>query len=367
MRIGIDAHHINGKPQGSRTYVLNLVRELANLLDDDELYVYSFAPDETARILNSPRLFHHRLFPQSARLRLPLTVPALGLRDRLDIFHSQYLCPPVSPVRDIITVHDILFETHPKLFEGAFSMRSVRLIRRSCQRARLVLTVSEFSRQTLIERYQLTEEKVVVTADGVNLDEFRPGASSKNLAERYRLNRPFVLSVGRLEPRKNLERLIRAFAKVRDRLDRQLTLVLVGPRDFRAESIFEEIAMAPEGMVSWLGPVTDQDLPPLYNMAEALAYPSLVEGFGMPVLEAMACGTPVVSAARGALPEVGGDAVLWVEPEDEDSIADGIERILTDSDLRNQLQGKGLERARLFSWQESARKTLESYHLAFSN
>ncbi len=367
MRIGIDAHHINGKPQGSRTYLLNLVRELAKLVEDNELHIYSFAPEETARALDAPRLSHHRLFPQTARVRLPFVVPALGLRDRLDVFHSQYLCPPVSLVREVVSVHDILFETHPELFEGAFSMRSVRLIRLSARRARVVLTVSEFSRQALLERYRLTEEKVVVTPDGVDLERFRPGARDEGLAERYELSRPFVLSVGRLEPRKNLERLIRAFAKARERLDRRLTLVLVGARDFRAESVFREIEAAPEGMVRWLGPVPDQDLPPLYNMAEALAYPSLVEGFGMPVLEAMACGTPVVTAPRGALPEVGGDAVLWVEPENEDSIADGVERALTDTELRSHLRGAGPERARGFSWEEVARRTLESYRRAVLN
>ncbi len=364
MRIGIDAHHINGKPQGSRTYLIELIRALARLATD-ELIVYSFRPEETKAVLAAEGVAHRRVFPESARVRLPLVVPALAFRDRLAVLHSQYVIPLVSSTRDVVTIHDILFETHPDLFEGAFSERSKALIRRSARRARLVLTVSEFSRSALIERYELSPDKVVVTPNGVDRQVFRPfPADSTGVRERHGLDGPFLLAVGRIEPRKNLVRLIRAFSRARERLSGGVRLVVVGQEDFRSRDVFQEAARQPEGSIVFLGAVPDADLPALYNQAEALAYPSLTEGFGIPLLEAMACGTPVLAARRGALPEVGGDAVLWIEPEDEEAIARGIERILSDSELRRRLRGAGPSRARLFDWSDTAKRTLQAYHQA---
>jgi glycosyltransferase involved in cell wall biosynthesis len=367
MRIGIDGHHLNGKPQGSRTYLLGLIRELARIASDDRFFIYSFEPEETRGLLDAPSLTHRRVFPESARLRLPFVVPALEMRDRLSVFHSQYICPPVSMVPEIVTIHDILFETHPDLFVGAFSRRSVELIRRSARRARRVLTVSDFSRRALLERYRLPESKVVTIHDAVDHARFRPMTGAEDLdrlarvKKRYALEKPYLLSVGRLEPRKNLVRLIRAFRLARPNLDPGLELILVGQKDFRFEAIQEEIQRAPDG-VRFLGPVPDEDLPALYNLARLFVFPSLVEGFGMPVLESMACGTPVVASRRGALPEVGGDAVAWVEPEHEESIAAAMTDLLTDTDRATRFASAGLARARSFSWETAARQTLAVYH-----
>ncbi len=365
MRIGIDAHAVNGKPQGSRTYLLALIEALARLSEDDEIVVYSFRPEETRNLLEAKRLEHRRVFPDSARLRLPVVVPALALRDRLSLLHSQYISPPFSPVRDVVTIHDILFETDPHLFEGAFSARSVSLIRRSARRAAMVLTVSEFSRRALLERYELPPEKVIVTPNGVDRARFRPMESEPaGIRKRYRLDGPFLLAVGRIEPRKNLPRLIRAFSRARQKLSRGIQLAIAGPEDFRSGEVFQEAERQTEGSIRFLGAVPDADLPALYNLAEALVYPSLAEGFGIPVLEAMACGTPVLASPRGALPEVGGDAVLWVDPEDEEAIAGGIETIVTDSSLRDRLRKAGPERAERFQWKQTARLTLEAYRRA---
>ena len=359
MRIGIDAHHLNGKPQGSRTYLIQLIRALGPLLeDDDELHVFSFEPDETKKLVDGS---HHRVFPRTAKVRLPFVVPVLELVHGLDVFHSQYIAPPFSFVPEVVTIHDVLFETHPELFEGAFSNRSSGLIRHSAKRARAVLTVSEFSRQAILETYRIPDERVIVTYDAVDHDRFRPMEPPPvELLKRYGLDRPFVLSVGRLEPRKNLERLIGAIA----RLDGDVTLALVGVSDFRFEPILEKVAALPDATVKLLGAVVDEDLPGLYNLAEALAYPSLAEGFGMPVLESMACGTPVLTTNRGALPEVGGDAVLYVDPLDEEAIAEGLTQILADTELRSKLRARGLARAPQFTWEETARRTLNAYRRA---
>ncbi len=373
MRIGIDAHHVNGKPQGSRTYLLSLIKALSRLsplppLSKDELIVYSFRPEETSAFLAVDTLEHRRVFPRSARIRLPFVIPALAMRDRLSVLHSQYLAPPLSLVPDVVTIHDILFETHPDLFEGAFSERSVALMRRTARRAAVILTVSEFSRRALVERYQLPPDKVLVTPNGVDREAFHPMGSTALLEvrDRYRLDGPFVLAVGRIEPRKNLLRLIRAFSRARERLSGGVRLVIAGQEDFRSREVFEEAERQAGGSVRFLGAVPDTDLPALYNLAEALAYPSLAEGFGIPVLEAMACGTPVLASPRGALPEVGGDAVLWVDPEDEEALAGGIEKILTDSEIRGKLRAAGPSRAWRFDWNETAKRTLEAYRRAVS-
>ena len=367
LRVGIDAHHLNGKPQGSRTYLLHLIRALASLpeRDSSELRIFSFRPEQTAATLAIEDVVHRRVFPESAKLRIPFVVPTIELLERLHVFHSQYIVPPLSFIPEVVTIHDVLFETHAELFRGAFSERSVRLIRRSALKASVVLTVSEFSRNAILERYGLPEEKVVVTPNAVDHDRFRVLEDDlSELRSRYGLDGPFVLTVGRLEPRKNLERLIRAFARARERLDSGLRLVLVGAEDFRHESILAEANRLPPGSVVRLGTVPDADLPAIYNAARAFAYPSLAEGFGMPVLEAMACGTPVLTSPRGALPEVSGDAALFVDPIDEDDLGDGLERILGDSELRHRLREAGKARAALFSWEETARRTMASYRLA---
>ena len=364
MRIGIDGHHLNGKPQGSRTYLIGLIRELARIASEDRFLIYSFEPEKTERLLGLPNLIHRRVFPKTARIRLPLVVPALELLDRVRVFHSQYIIPPVSAVPEVVSIHDILFETHPDLFVGAFSQASVWLIRRSARRARFVLTGSEFSRNALLEHYRLAEDRVVVTLDGVDHQSYKPMVPGPDLARVkavYGLEAPFVLNVGRLEPRKNLERLIRAFHQVRGKLDRGLELVIAGHDDFGFETIYREAERGPGKSVRFLGPVPDGDLPALYNLASVFAYPSLVEGFGMPVLEAMACGTPVVSSRRGSLGEVGGDAALWVEPEDEQSIAAGLETALTSTETSTRLSQAGIEQSKLFRWEATAKRTLEVY------
>lgn len=370
MRIGIDAHHVNGKPQGSRTHLVDLIRALARAAGSsgDEIRVYSFRPEETKARLGAgvPHLVHRRLFPASARARIPFVVPALELLDRLSVFHSQYIVPPFSFVPEVVTIHDVLFESHPHLFRGAFSLRSVRLIRRSARRARVVLTVSEFSRREIVERYAVDEAAVLVTPNGVDRERFRPARDpeeERELRARYRLDGPYVLNVGRIEPRKNLERLFHAFGRARERIDPRLRLAVAGARDFGHERILAEAAFLGDG-VRHLGAVPDEDLPGLYRAAEALAYPSLAEGFGMPLLEAMACGTPVLCSRGGALPEVAAEAALYVEAESEESLAEGLERIVTDTGLREELREAGLGRARRFSWEETARKTLGGYRLA---
>ncbi len=257
MDIGIDAHHLDGKPQGSRTYLLGLIPELARLAPADRFFLYSFNPAATRDILDAPNIVHRRVFPESARIRIPLVVPALELIDGVKVFHSQYICPPISFVPEVVSIHDILFETHPDLFVGAFSRASVWLMRRSAQRARYVLTVSEFSRRALLERYELPEDKVVVTLDAVDPKRFRPLESGPDLDDvrrRYHLDRPFILNVGRLEPRKNLERLIRAFHRVRESIDKSLQLIVVGQDDFRFETVHRVAEKLPDGTVRFLGP-----------------------------------------------------------------------------------------------------------------
>ena len=357
MRIGIDGHQLNGKPQGIRTYLIQLLRALAKVAaPEDEVRVFSFDPAATSVLVPG---VHRRVFPASAKLRLPFVVPALELWNGLDLFHSQYLAPPVSFVPEVVSIYDVLFESHPELFEGAFSGRSRALIRRSAERAGMVLTASQFSKDAILEHYDVSEERVAIVGAGVDHESFRPFEEPPvHLLDRYGLERPYIIAVGRLEPRKNLERLMRAH----QRLGGEVTLALVGVRDYRFDEI---LAQASAARVKLLGAVPDEDLPGLYALSEALAFPSLVEGFGMPLLEAMACETPVLVSRRGAMPEVAGDAALYVEdPEDEDALEHGLRTILEDRELRRRLAARGRERALEFTWEETARRTLEAYRRA---
>ena len=217
-----------------------------------------------------------------------------------------------------------------------------------------------------MELLDVPEEKVHVIYPGYNADLFRPDlpqSESDEALQRHGLQADYFLHVGTLEPRKNLVRLIQAFDLVRRKSHEDIQLVLAGGKGWKYESIFEEIhRLNLHDSVRLLGYVPDEDLPGLIKGARAVVYPSLYEGFGIPPLEAMAVGTPVLTSNTSSLPEVVGDAAVLVDPEDVGSIASGMEDIWTDGDLRQSLQEKGWLRAQRFAWDKSARQTMDLYN-----
>jgi glycosyltransferase involved in cell wall biosynthesis len=375
MHIGIDAHAIGARQGGNETYIANLIKSLAEI-DDDNLYTIYLAnasaaaqwrEEFTARYKN----FSVRLLPPPTPLvRVPAYLTYELFRRPVDVLHVQYTAPPFCRVPVVVTIHDLAFERMPETFTRRGSFQLKLTVRRTAKKAARIATVSEYSRQDLLNIYKLNPEKVAVTYNGIGRN-FVPQPSTPNEAEelrrRFGVSRDFLLAVGSLQPRKNLVRLIRAYAKLRsEREDFRPQLVIVGRKLWLASEIFDEVKRQRwADDVILTGYVADEDLPALYRAARAFVYPSLFEGFGLPPLEAMACGTPVVTSDVSSLPEVAGDAALLIDPNDELALANALIEIVNNEGLRAKLREKGIAQAKKFTWRDAAEKTLSLYQEAY--
>jgi glycosyltransferase involved in cell wall biosynthesis len=301
------------------------------------------------------------------RLRLP--IPVEWFTRPVDIFHStDFVLPPVRQARTILTVHDLTFMRLPQCAEAGLRAYLNKVVPRSIERADLVLADSQSTKNDLVELLGISPDKIEVVYAGVER-RFRPMEGERALQrvkKRYGLDFPFILSLGTLEPRKNFTGLIEAYALMRDKgkevKDRELKLVIAGGKGWLYDEIFARVKeLGMENEVIFPGFVADEDLPALYNLAKLFAFPSLYEGFGLPPLEAMACGTPVVTSDRPSLPEVVGEAGLMVKATDSQELAKAMERGLTDKNLRREMREKGLKQAAKFTWEAAAGKLLDVY------
>jgi glycosyltransferase involved in cell wall biosynthesis len=362
IRIGLDAHMVGHHETGNETYVVGLIGGLTALEEDFELYVYHTGGVADSR---DPHVHLERLLGESSWVRLGVELPARSWTDRLALLHVTYSSPAWSRCPVVLTVHDISFVDHPEWF----ATRDLRVLSStvpwSLRRAARVITVSELCRQQIIERFSVPGEKVVTIYNG-------PGASAqaidpddaKALVRKVGIDpiQPLVLAVGNLQPRKNLVRLIEAFQRLLlHGVDADL--VIVGPEHYRANLVHEAAAGLNE-RIHLTGYVSDRELAALYASATVFAFPSLFEGFGIPTVEAMAHGTPIACSNTGALPEVCGDAAVYFDPRDSDSIASALEQVLTNVELRSRLSDAGRSRRQLFSWRRAAKETLAVYRSA---
>jgi glycosyltransferase involved in cell wall biosynthesis len=261
---------------------------------------------------------------------------------------------PVSVEQQVVTIHDCAFVDQAACFTRAFAAWYQWLVPRLARRARAIITVSKFSRDRIAEHCRVAPEKITVVYNGIDRA-FRPQEAScvEACAGRLALPRPYVLCVGSLEPRKNLRRLLEAWNLLATRHS-DVSLVLVGAEG----KVFRDAGLThTPPRVHLAGYLGDDDLPALYAGAEVFLYPSVYEGFGLPVAEAMACGTPVVCSDVTALPEVAGQAAELVDPLDVESIAGGVQRLLRDAQRRDQLRAAGLAQSRQFSWERAAAET----------
>jgi glycosyltransferase involved in cell wall biosynthesis len=297
------------------------------------------------------------------RLRLP--VPVEAVTGGIDVFYSpDFVLPPTrQSTRTVLTIHDLSFRHFPEAFVPSLRQYLERVVPRSIDRADLVLADSTHTRSDIMALFGVAPAKVHVLYGGVD-SRFRPDpepGERERLRGRYGIDaRPYVLSVGTLQPRKNYVRLIKAFAQVKTCKPADLQLLIAGGRGWLYEDIFAEAERCRD-RVRVLGFVDDADLPALYRHAALFVFPSLYEGFGFPVLEAMACGVPTISAHASSLPEVAGDAALLVDPLDVDALAGAMTSVLENADLGAGMTSRGLVQAAQFSWERAARQLLDTF------
>ena len=372
MHIAIDAHAIGTGLAGNESYVTNLIEALAEIdtLNRYTLYVTKRAAVERYRG-RWPHVSVRLTTPHTPLVRIPLTLVAELRRRPVDLLHVQYTAPPLAPCPVVATIHDLSFEHLPETFTRRSRMQLRLTVRRTARRAARVITSSDHSRRDLIKTYGLAEKRVSVTPLAAPAH-FAPVADKREVervVSLHGITGDYVLAVGSIQPRKNLVRLIAAYALLRRTRGQSSKpvpqLVLVGKRAW----LYGETLAAVEeyglhNFVTFTGYVSETDLPALYTGALCFVYPSYFEGFGLPPLEAMQCGTPVITGDRTSLPEVVGAAGLMVNPLDESAIAAAMERLIEDASLRAELRHKGLERARLFNWHQTARLTLDVYKQA---
>lgn len=300
-----------------------------------------------------------RLYPEWAALGRPALPEDLG---ELDLLHapSPVAIPPPGPAqRLVVTVHDLAFRVYPRFFPPAWRTLFRAGVRRAARHADAILTVSENTARDLVRYTRADPNRVHVIPLAASLPE--AGGPVEETLDRLKIPRPYLLFVGVLEPRKNLIRLVRAYRRALVAAGLRHSLVLAGPMGWHARSLLREVATTGPGEVILTGRVGAHELDALYRGASAFAYPSLYEGFGLPVVEAMARGVPSVVSAVSSLPEVAGDAALLVDPRSTAQLADAIERVLADADLATRLSAAGRARAAAFSWERTARMTLQTY------
>jgi glycosyltransferase involved in cell wall biosynthesis len=366
MKIAIDAR--KWRDYGIGTYVRNVVRHLAQIDRETTYLLFCNPADESAlRDLAEnfvPVVDSSAGYSLREHVSLPLKLRSLGA----ELLHSpHYVRPLLCTIPSVVTIHDCIHLLFPQYLPNRMAFRYARFVMGSAIRnSSIVFTVSEASRADILRFYPSTDPaKVHVVPNAIDAELLvDPGEAERDrVRERYQIRGRFVLFAGNVKPHKNLERLIRAFARVRcQEGNEDLRLVVIGDDVSRYASLrrtADEAGVRQE--VRFFGFVPHETLAALYRMATVFAFPSLYEGFGLPPLEAMACGTPVVTSRISSLPEVVGDGALLVDPYNEDDIAQGIARLLDDQDLRARLVERGLERAASYSWARSARQIHAGY------
>jgi glycosyltransferase involved in cell wall biosynthesis len=365
MKIAIDAHTIGKEAAGHETYIKNTIASLAEIDRENRYTLYLSDRD----VIETYRGRWPNFEVRHIDLTTPIVRKFLSFAARLrmhpaDIFFAQAYVPRYCPCKSVTMIADLSFEHFPEAFNSEDRTRMKSTVLRSAQTASHITTLSEHSRKDLIELYGIEPERVTTTLLAA-ASIFRPIKDEDELQrvrEKYDLPDQFILGVGTVEPRKNLVRLIEAYSILRKRNSNTPALILVGKNGWLTdESLNAAVKFGVEEYVKFTGYVAEEDLPVLYSAAVFFVYPSYFEGFGLPPLEAMQCGTPVITGDLTSLPEVVGDAGIMVDPLDVNAIADAMERLLSDSELRFTLSNKGIERAARFTWSNVAKQTLQIF------
>ncbi len=365
MRVAIDARKLHDF--GIGTYIRNLLRQLARLDRDTDYVLLCHEADLDVAERLGPNFRSVLESSPNYSLREQIHLPWVLRQLRPDLFHApHYVLPAAVRCRSVVTIHDCIHLMFPQYLpnRAAYAYAHASMWS-AARRADRILTVSEASKRDILHFFRVPPEKVEVVYNAID-EHFwitPPAEHVARVRERYQLNHQFVLYVGNIKPHKNLVRLIEAFdALRRGPVHEDLKLLIIGDEISKLPALRRAVhAHKLHKQVRFLGYLPNETLAVLYRLASVFAFPSLYEGFGLPPLEAMASGTPVVTSNVSSLPEVTGDAAVLVDPYDVDSIADGLRRVLTDPLLAAEMRRKGLQRAREFSWEQSVERTRQVY------
>ncbi len=363
MRVAVDAHAIGGHLTGNEVYVRSLLNAFGAHGRDCEFLAYVSA-DEARRDI--PGRIATRRVSRNPLLRLGFDLPRRVRQDRPDLLHVQYTAPLACAAPVVVSVHDVSFLEHPEYFKRVRAWQLQSTVSRTVTHAARVLTGTEYARRSILKVYgELEEDKVVVVPYAAAPD-FRPistAAAQAAVRERCGIGGPFILCVGDLQPRKNHIGLIRAFAGlVRAHPQWKHDLVLAGKETWFGDQVRKAARASGAGeRIHFCGFVGDADLLQLYNACDVFVFPSFYEGFGLPALEAMACGRAVACSNTTSMPEVVNGAAILFDPYVVDEIARAIADLLLDRELRARMERLGLQRASHFSWQNTAARTLDVY------
>ena len=367
MRIGIDAHSVGTKLGGNESYAVNLIEALAQIDSVNHYTIYVTTSEARDRFTDRwPNFKVRSTLPHTPLIRIPISLSAELRKRPVDVLHVQFTAPPFCPCPVVVSIHDLSFEHLPETFKRRSRTQLRLTVRHSARRATRILSLSEHTRRDIIETYRIDAEKVsaIPLAAAEHFGPVNDNRELQRVRHNYGIAGDYILCVGSIQPRKNLARLIRAYALLRGNssADKLPKLVLVGKCAWLYDETLRTLEKAGvKDTVVVTGYVPENDLPALYSGALCFVYPSYFEGFGLPPLEAMKCGAPVIVGDRTSLPEVVGDAALSVDPFNIEAIAAAITRLVNNSTLRHELSVRGQERARMFSWQHTARETLKVY------
>ncbi len=369
MKIGLSAEWIGTRAGGPEVYSSNLIHALSMIDHENQYSVYLSEKGPLKDYSGKgPNVIPRLMWGKSRWVVLPFSQPLEMMLHPVDLFHATSVAPPFCPAPFVLTVTELGFERHPEFFPRMMNLRLSKLSSWGARRAKRILSISEYTKNDLVEIYKIDPEKIIVTYCGVS-ERFRPlrdRSKIERVLEKYGIPSEYILYVGKLEARKNVARLLRAYHQLRQETRCPHKLVLVGNRSYLYSDIFETVDdLALQEDVWVLENIPRGELPAFYNGASLFVFPSLLEAFGLPPVEAMACGIPVVVSNTTSLPEIAGDAAFLVDPYSVPSIAEGMQEVLMDEKLRESLVEKGFRRANEFTWKKTAERTLEVYRTVY--
>jgi glycosyltransferase involved in cell wall biosynthesis len=369
VKIGYNAQIISRSGAGIVNFARNVIQHLVQVQSDHEFFIYG-----NPAFLSHLESHHAHIVPtnpfvdnSSKRIIWEQCVlPFKISRNNLDLMlypdHTAPIFKKSCPV--VITLHDIAFISFPDTFTSATRLYKEYAVKQSVKRASRIIAVSEFTKLEVMKFLDVPESKLTVIYRGID-ERFQENSNEVQLSSirtKYDLQNKFILFVGTLEPRKNIQKLIQGYAGLLKQKKIPHDLIIVGGQGWLFKDIYGMIEkLGVQNSVKLLGYVADTDLPLLYNLADVFVYPSLYEGFGLPPLEAMACGCPVVTSNRSSLPEIVGDAAMLVDPYDSDAIANGIFQVIDNKDYRQLLRKQGLQRASQFTWKRTVAEILKIF------